>query len=84
MIHGFVSFKLITPFPSQPTSGIVFCFYSSCISLTMADSAPKIAAEERYEASEVVERKAQTLVNQIRKSKHFIAVTGAGISTSAG
>ena len=50
----------------------------------MASSAPKIAEEERYEADDAVDKKAQTLVNQIRKSKHFIAVTGAGISTSAG
>ena len=45
---------------------------------------PKIAPEERVEVPDVVERKAQTLANQIKKSKHFIAFTGAGISTSAG
>lgn len=50
----------------------------------MADSAPKIAEEERFEEPDAVDRKAQTLVNQIKKSKHFIAVTGAGVSTSAG
>jgi hypothetical protein len=50
----------------------------------MASSAPKIAEEERHEAAEAVDRKAQALVNQITKSKHFIAFTGAGISTSAG
>ena len=50
----------------------------------MADSAPKIAEKERFESSDEVDRKAQTLVNQIRKSKHFIAFTGAGVSTSAG
>ena len=50
----------------------------------MASSAPKIAEEERHEAAEAVDRKAQALVNQIRQSKHFIAFTGAGISTSAG
>jgi hypothetical protein len=47
-------------------------------------SAPKIAEKEQVEAPNVVERKAQTLANQIKKSKHFIAFTGAGISTSAG
>lgn len=50
----------------------------------MASSAFKVPEEERYEAPDAVDRKAQTLVNQIRKSKQFIAVTGAGISTSAG
>ena len=50
----------------------------------MADSAPKVAAEERIEAPDVIDRKAQTLANQIKKSKHFIVFTGAGISTSAG
>jgi len=50
----------------------------------MADSAPKIAAEERFEGPDVIDRKAQTLANQIKKSKHFIAFTGAGVSTSAG
>jgi mono-ADP-ribosyltransferase sirtuin 6 len=50
----------------------------------MAYSAPKIAEEERYEPLLSVDRKAQVLANQIRNSKHFIAFTGAGISTSAG
>ncbi|PMD38601.1 DHS-like NAD/FAD-binding domain-containing protein [Hyaloscypha variabilis F] len=50
----------------------------------MADSAPKVAEEERIEAPEVVDQKAQRLANQIRDSKHFIAFTGAGVSTSAG
>jgi hypothetical protein len=50
----------------------------------MATSAPKIAEEERYEALDAVDRKAQALADQIRKSKHFIAFTGAGVSTSAG
>ncbi|KAK8140206.1 DHS-like NAD/FAD-binding domain-containing protein [Apiospora sp. TS-2023a] len=45
----------------------------------MADSAPMIAAEERQETPEVMERKANTLVNYINKSKHIIVFTGAGI-----
>ncbi len=50
----------------------------------MADSAPKIAEEERIEAVDAVDKKAEILANLIRGSKHFIAFTGAGISTSAG
>jgi len=50
----------------------------------MANFAPKIAPEERVELPDVLDRKAQTLANQIKKSKHFIAFTGAGVSTSAG
>jgi NAD-dependent SIR2 family protein deacetylase len=54
------------------------------ISIIMADNAPKIAAEERFESPSEVDLKAQKLADQIRKSKHFIVFTGAGISTSAG
>ncbi|CAG8114368.1 unnamed protein product [Penicillium olsonii] len=50
----------------------------------MADSAPKIAATECREAASVVGKKAALLVKQIKQSQHFIAFTGAGISTSAG
>lgn len=50
----------------------------------MADSAPKVAAKERREAASAIDKKAATLVKQINESKHFIAFTGAGISTSAG
>lgn len=50
----------------------------------MADTAPKVAEKERREAPESVETKARQLADRIRKSKHFIAFTGAGISTSAG
>jgi hypothetical protein len=50
----------------------------------MATSAPKIAEEERIEAVAAVDKKAEILAKLIRGSKHFIAFTGAGISTSAG
>ncbi|OBR04587.1 NAD-dependent deacetylase sirtuin-7 [Colletotrichum higginsianum IMI 349063] len=50
----------------------------------MADSAPKVAEKERREPQNVVDGKAQELVDEIKRSKHFIAFTGAGISTSAG
>jgi len=50
----------------------------------MADSAPKVAEKERIEPPNVVDQKAQKLANEIRASKHFIAFTGAGVSTSAG
>lgn len=50
----------------------------------MANAAPKVAAEEREESPDAVDRKAEALADQIRRSKHFIAFTGAGISTSAG
>ncbi|KAL2063551.1 hypothetical protein VTL71DRAFT_5356 [Oculimacula yallundae] len=50
----------------------------------MADTAPKVAAKERIESSHVIEKKAQLIADQIKKSKHFIVFTGAGISTSAG
>ncbi|KAF8859685.1 DHS-like NAD/FAD-binding domain-containing protein [Acephala macrosclerotiorum] len=44
----------------------------------MANFAPKIAPEERIESPDVLDQKAQTLANQIKKSKYFIAFTGAG------
>lgn len=50
----------------------------------MADTAPKIAEKERFEPIKAVEAKAQALAEMIRNSKHFIAFTGAGVSTSAG
>jgi hypothetical protein len=50
----------------------------------MAESTPKIGEEERVEAEDVVDQKAQILASMINGSKHFIAFTGVGISTSAG
>lgn len=50
----------------------------------MASNAPKIAAKERREPIAAVDKKAAILVSQIKSSKHFIAFTGAGVSTSAG
>ena len=39
---------------------------------------------ELSETPEAIDQKAALLVDLIRKSKHFIVFTGAGISTSAG
>lgn len=50
----------------------------------MASSAPKVAAEERFETPNAIDQKAQVLADLISKSNHFIVFTGAGISTSAG
>ncbi|EGY22013.1 hypothetical protein VD0002_g8530 [Verticillium dahliae] len=50
----------------------------------MANTAPKIAGLERIENLDVIDRKAETLAGHIRKAKHMIAFTGAGVSTSAG
>ncbi|KAI0185253.1 DHS-like NAD/FAD-binding domain-containing protein [Xylaria flabelliformis] len=50
----------------------------------MANLAPKVAEAEREELAEVLDKKADALVELIRKSKHFIVCTGAGVSTSAG
>ncbi|KAI1743857.1 NAD-dependent deacetylase sirtuin-7 [Xylaria scruposa] len=50
----------------------------------MADTAPKVAEAEREELAEALDKKADVLVELIRKSKHFIVCTGAGVSTSAG
>ncbi|KAI1774992.1 DHS-like NAD/FAD-binding domain-containing protein [Hypoxylon cercidicola] len=50
----------------------------------MANTAPKVPAEERQESPEAVDGKAEALAKLIRKSKHLVVFTGAGISTSAG
>ena len=50
----------------------------------MANNAPKLAAKECREPTAAVVKKAEALVAQIKKSKHFIAFTVAGVSTSAG
>ena len=52
----------------------------------MADTAHATEEEirERYDAPEKVQQQAEVIAAKIRKSKHFIAFTGAGISTSAG
>ncbi|KAI0814186.1 NAD-dependent deacetylase sirtuin-7 [Xylaria sp. FL0064] len=49
----------------------------------MASSAPRVAEAEREESARALDTKADTLVELIRKSKHFIVCTGAGVSTSA-
>ncbi|OTB15900.1 hypothetical protein K445DRAFT_317530 [Daldinia sp. EC12] len=50
----------------------------------MADTAPRVPTEERQEDLDVVDQKAAALAEQIKRSKHFIVFTGAGVSTSAG
>jgi mono-ADP-ribosyltransferase sirtuin 6 len=47
-------------------------------------TAPAIPEPEKFDSVEELERKAQVLAEQIKKSKHFIVFTGAGVSTSAG
>ncbi|KAM0351092.1 hypothetical protein ACHAPU_002874 [Fusarium lateritium] len=50
----------------------------------MASSAPKVAPPERRDAPEVIDQQADELAALIKKSKHLIVFTGAGVSTSAG
>lgn len=47
----------------------------------MAGTAPEVPVEERQEDIDVVDRKAEALAEHIKKSKHFIVFTGAGISS---
>jgi NAD-dependent SIR2 family protein deacetylase len=46
-------------------------------------TAPKIAEVERFDPPEVIDQLATDLAKQIKNGNHFIAFTGAGISTSA-
>lgn len=50
----------------------------------MAHTAHKNPKKEKFEAPEVINRKAKALAELIRRSEHFVVFTGAGISTSAG
>lgn len=50
----------------------------------MGLTAPKVAEVKHFDPPEFVDRLAGDLANQIKHSKHFIASTGAGVSTSAG
>ncbi|KAH7147634.1 DHS-like NAD/FAD-binding domain-containing protein [Fusarium sp. MPI-SDFR-AT-0072] len=50
----------------------------------MASSAPKVAPPERRDPLDVIDKQADEIVTLIKKSKHFIVFTGAGVSTSAG
>jgi hypothetical protein len=52
--------------------------------LLAGETAPQVSFEERSETSGVVTQKAQALADCIKNSRHFIAFTGAGISTTAG
>ncbi len=52
----------------------------------MADTAHKTEEEklEYFDSEEELEVKITALAEMVKQSKHFIAFTGAGISTSAG
>ena len=50
----------------------------------MADTAPKVPEKEHRESLAAIDQKAEVLVADIKRSKNFIAFTGAGVSTSAG
>jgi mono-ADP-ribosyltransferase sirtuin 6 len=50
----------------------------------MAWTASAIPEQEFCEPLHDLDSKAEKLAEKIRQSKHFIAFTGAGISTSAG
>jgi hypothetical protein len=52
----------------------------------MAHTALKNEEEKKeyFDPPEILDEKVQKLADMITKSKHFIAFTGAGISTSSG
>jgi NAD-dependent SIR2 family protein deacetylase len=47
-------------------------------------TAPSVAEVEHFDPPNVVDQIATDIANQIKNGKHFIAFTGAGVSTSAG
>lgn len=52
----------------------------------MADTAIKTEEEKKefFDPPEVLDQKCEMLAQWIKASEHFVAFTGAGISTSAG
>ena len=52
----------------------------------MADTAHKTEEEKKeyFDAPDILEMKVDMLVEMILTSSHFVAFTGAGISTSSG
>ena len=52
----------------------------------MADTAIKTEEEKKeyFDPPEVLDQKCETLALWIKSAEHFVAFTGAGISTSAG
>lgn len=52
----------------------------------MADTAIKTEEEKKeyFDSKEVLDQKCELLANMVLASEHFVAFTGAGISTSTG
>ena len=52
----------------------------------MVDTAHKTDDEKKeyFDSEDVLDHKIQLLADKIKNSKHFVAFTGAGISTSTG
>lgn len=52
----------------------------------MVDTAHKTEDEKKeyFDSEDVLDHKIQLLADKIKNSKHFVAFTGAGISTSTG